>query len=156
MARRSHKMVVWLPSIFVVMTVLIAIQFWWCYDYLRTTASQEVDYKNQTYFDHTLVKIQNADARSLGFVSYHDFRFSPHRTSHIVSPIEIRRSLLLLLSGFFYTMDYLGLREAWIAHDTLLGHHFGHHLLPWKTSINVQASRNNVSVSLWSLQSDKT
>lgn len=101
MARRSHKMVVWLPSIFVVMTVLIAIQFWWCYDYLRTTASQEVDYKNQTYFDHTLLKIQNADARSLGFVSYHDFRFSPHRTSQIVSPIEIRRSLLLLLSGFF-------------------------------------------------------
>lgn len=36
-------------------------------------------------------------------------------------------------------MDELGI-ETWLAHGTLLGHHWGQKILPWDTDIDVQVS----------------
>lgn len=138
MAKRYYRPISWVLSALVSIAVLGLIQVWWHYDY-KTTVLQ-VDYDDQPYFKDILVHTSKADARIFGSVSHHDSRYLSPESARMKSSLQIRESLLPLLSSFFCTMNHLGLKEAWIAHDVLLGHHFGRHLLPWRMNLDVQIS----------------
>lgn len=102
-------------------------------------------HERHQYFKDTLIHTPKHLAHEFGAVSHHDARFlSPDRTQS--SNPGSRRALMTgLLSSYFETMDRLGIKETWVAHGTLLGHHWGQHILPWDTDIDVQMSASDMA-----------
>lgn len=139
MAKRHHRLVVWLPTAVVLGCLLGLLQRWWNYDYLETQTSHVGQKMNQPYFEDILVRI--TEESRIDSVSHHDSRHTPHTSTQTADLSDTRNSLLPMLSSFFQITNHLGLNEAWIAHDVLLGHYFGQHLLPWKTNLDIQISK---------------
>jgi len=110
---------------------------------LRTVPPIPYNERHQ-YFKDRLVHTPRYLSRQSGAVSHHDTRFLSAERATFMTPDLVRASLGDLLSSYFETMDKLGMKETWIAHGTLLGYHWGGHILPWDTDIDMQISASNM------------
>ncbi|KAH7323564.1 LicD family-domain-containing protein [Rhexocercosporidium sp. MPI-PUGE-AT-0058] len=76
-------------------------------------------------------------SKLVGAISHVDSRFGLR--SEPLGVNDLQSTLVALFKSYTKTMEDLGI-ETWLAHGTLLGHHWGRKILPWDTDIDVQVS----------------
>ncbi|KAK0103683.1 hypothetical protein ONS95_005693 [Cadophora gregata] len=105
---------------------------------IQPLRSPEASLDTYPYFTEIDVR---SKSHLIGAISHIDSRFGSG--SEPLSVIELQATLVTLFRSYTKTMDNVGV-ETWLAHGTLLGHHWGRKMLPWDTDIDVQVSMSTL------------